>query len=147
MDHSCFINSWIIWKIVPEKKLPDVIVFDGSPNVQLYYPKLTDMRVAEQTVSLFFNDVSKVPFFHQITAALKVIYNIFCSGTQGAFHDSFPRFACMGYLIFRKYQNQFCTCSAHTGHKCELGSLFDTNMPVLLRVGDWVLDRDRDTMF
>ena len=37
-----------------------------------------------------------------------------------------------------EFQNQFCACSAHPGGKCESGSLFNTKMPVELRVRDLV---------
>ena len=62
-------------------------MFNGASNVQLagrtlkaHYPKLTDMRGVEHTVSLFFNDVSKIPIVNQIISAHKMIYNIFYSG-------------------------------------------------------------------
>ena len=73
--------------IDPRKKLTDVIMFDGSSNVQLggkllkvHYPKLTVMRGVEHTVSLFLNDVSKIPIVNQMISAHKMIYNIFGSG-------------------------------------------------------------------
>ena len=54
-------------EIDPAKKLTDIVIFDGASNVQLsgrilklYDPKFTFMRGVEQTVSLFFNDVSKI---------------------------------------------------------------------------------------
>ena len=47
-------------------------MFDGDSNVQLggkllkvHYPKLTVMCGVEHTVSLFFNDVSKIPIVNQ----------------------------------------------------------------------------------
>ena len=62
-------------------------MFGGSSNVQLEgrllkvrYPKLTVMRGVEHKVSLFFNDVSKIPILNQIISAYKMIYNIFGSG-------------------------------------------------------------------
>ena len=62
-------------------------MFYGSSNVQLdgrllkvHYPKLTVMRRVEHSVSLFFNDFSKIPIVHQIISAHKMIYNIFDSG-------------------------------------------------------------------
>ena len=64
-------------------------MFDGASNVQLEakilkvrYPKLTVMRGVEHTVSLFFNDVSKIPILNQIISAHKMIYDIFGSGGQ-----------------------------------------------------------------
>ena len=38
------------------------------------------MRGVEQTVSLFFNDVSKIPVANQMIKAHKAIYNLFGSG-------------------------------------------------------------------
>ena len=59
-------------------------MFDGAYNVQLggkllkvHYPKLTVMRGFEHTVSLFFNEVSKIPISNQMISAHKMIYNIF----------------------------------------------------------------------
>ena len=64
----------------------DVIMFDGASNVQLagellqiLYPKITVMRGLEHTVSLFFNDVSKIPVVNQMITAHKAIYNLFGS--------------------------------------------------------------------
>ena len=68
--------------IDPQKHSTDVIMFDGASNVQLggkllkvHYPKLTVMRGVEHTVSLFFNDVSKIPIVNQMISAHKMIYN------------------------------------------------------------------------
>ena len=62
-------------------------MFDGASNVQLagellkmQYPKITVMRGVEHTVSLFFNDVSKIPVVNQMVKAHKEIYNLFGSG-------------------------------------------------------------------
>ena len=73
-------------EIDPEKKLSDIVMFDGASNVQLSgrilkvnYPKLTVMRGVEHTVSLFFNDVSKIPIVNKIISSHKMIYNIFGS--------------------------------------------------------------------
>ena len=48
-------------------------MFDGDSKVQLagellkkHYPKVSVMRGAEHTVSLFFNDVSKITVVNQI---------------------------------------------------------------------------------
>ena len=58
-------------------------MFDGASNVQLpgrllkvHDPKLKVMRCVEHTVSLFFNDVSKIRIVHQTISAHKMIYNI-----------------------------------------------------------------------
>ena len=63
------------------------MMFDGASNAQLagelfkfHYPKITVMPGVEHTVSLFFNDVSKIPVFNQIILAHKAIYNLFGSG-------------------------------------------------------------------
>ena len=81
-------------EIDPAKKLSDIVMFDGSPNVQLagrflkmHYPKLTFMRGVEQKLSLFFNDGSKTPILNQMISTHKKIYNIFDSGvSQASFH-------------------------------------------------------------
>ena len=48
-------------------------MFDGASNVQIYgellkihYIKISVMCGVEHTVSLFFNDVSKIPFVNQM---------------------------------------------------------------------------------
>ena len=55
-------------EIDPAKKISDIVMFDGDPDVQLagrllkvHYPRLTVMRGFEHTVSFFFNDFSKIP--------------------------------------------------------------------------------------
>ena len=74
-------------RIDPHKSIIDVIMFDGASNVQLAdellkirYPKITVMRGVKHTVSLFFNDVSKIPVVNQMITAHRVIYNLFGSG-------------------------------------------------------------------
>ena len=78
-------------------------MFDGASNVQLggkllkvNYPKLTVMRGVEHTVSLFFNDVSKIPIINQMIFAHKMIYNIFGSDIyhkpQSIFKSKFQEF-------------------------------------------------------
>ena len=61
--------------------------------------------------------------------------------------NNLPEFACWGDLILRKFQNQFCACSAQPGQKCESGLMFNTKMPAVLRVRDYILARVTDTMF
>ena len=48
-------------------------MFDGASNVQLagellkiHYPNISVMRGVEHTVSLFLNDVTKIPVLNQI---------------------------------------------------------------------------------
>ena len=60
---------------------------DRASNVQLagkllkiHYPKVSIMREVEHTVSVFFNDVTKIPVVNQIITAHKSIYNLFGSG-------------------------------------------------------------------
>ena len=71
-------------------------MFDGASNVQLAgelfqirYPKITVMRGFEHTVSLFFNDVSKIPVVNQMITAHKAIYNLFVSGIYHKHHSIF----------------------------------------------------------
>ena len=74
-------------EIDPAKQLTDIVLFDGASNVQLagkllkvHYTKLTFMRSVEHTLSLFSNDVSKIPIVNQMISAHKMIYNMFSSG-------------------------------------------------------------------
>ena len=62
-------------------------MFDEASNVKLAgrllklrYLKLTVMHGVENTVLLFFNDVSKITIVDQMISAHKMIYNIFGSG-------------------------------------------------------------------
>ena len=72
--------------IDPHKSSTDVVMFDGASNVQLagelskiHYPKITVMHGFEHTVSLFLNDVYKIPFVNQRITAHKEIHNLFGS--------------------------------------------------------------------
>ena len=66
--------------IDPHKSITDVFMFDGASNIQLdgellkiHYPKISVMLGVEHTVSLFFNDVSKIPVVNQMITDHKVI--------------------------------------------------------------------------
>ena len=70
----------------PHKSITYVVMFDGDSNVQLagemvkiHYPKVSVMCGVEHTVSLFFNDASKIPAVNQTLTAHKAIYNLFGS--------------------------------------------------------------------
>ena len=76
-----------IIKTDPHKSITYVFMFDGASGVQLagellkiHYPKVSVMRGVEHTVSLFFNDVFKIPVLNQMITAHKQIYNLFGSG-------------------------------------------------------------------
>ena len=54
-------------------------MFDGALNVQLdgellkiHYPNISVMREVEHTVSLFFNDVSKIPVVCHTLSSTKI---------------------------------------------------------------------------
>ena len=71
-------------------------MFDGTSNVQLdgemlkiNYPNISVMSGVEQTVSLFFNDVSKIPVVNQMITAHKAIYKLFGSGIYHKPHSIF----------------------------------------------------------
>ena len=71
-------------------------MFDGASNVQLAgellqirYPKITVMCGVEHTVSLFLNDVSKIPVVNQMIRSHKAIYNLFGSGIYHKPHSIF----------------------------------------------------------
>ena len=73
-------------EIYPGKKLSDIVIFDGSSNGQLggkrlwvHYPKLTVTRGVEHKLSLFFNDVLKIPIVNQMISDHKNIYTMFGS--------------------------------------------------------------------
>ena len=75
-----------IRKVDPHKSITDVVIFDGASNVHLagellkiHYPKVSVMRGVEHTVSLFFNDISKIPVLNEMITAHKAIYNLFGS--------------------------------------------------------------------
>ena len=85
-------------RIDPHKSIIDVIMFYGASNVQLVgelskicYPKITVMRGVEHTVSLFFNDVSKIPVVNQIISAHQERYNLFGSGIYHKPHSIFKK--------------------------------------------------------
>ena len=57
-------------------------MFDGASNVQLFgellkihYSKITVMRGVEHTVSLFLNDVYKIPVVNQMISAHNACHN------------------------------------------------------------------------
>ena len=83
-------------KIYPHYSIIDVFMFDGASNVQLAgellknrYPKVSVMRGVEHAVSLFFNDVYKIPVVNQMITAYKAIYNLFGSGIYHKHHSIF----------------------------------------------------------
>ena len=83
-------------EIDPAKTLSDIVMFDGSSNMQLagrllkaHYTNLTVMRGVEHTVPLFFNDVSKIPIVNQIISGHRMIYNVFGSGIYHKPHSIF----------------------------------------------------------
>ena len=57
--------------------------------LKVHYLKLTVMHGVEHTVSLFFNNVSKIPIVNQMISAHKMIYNIFGSGIYHKPHSIF----------------------------------------------------------
>ena len=73
-------------KIDPHKSITDVVMFDGVSNVQLagellkiHYLNISVMIGVEHTVSLFFNDVSKIQVVNQMIRAHNAIFNLFGS--------------------------------------------------------------------
>ena len=88
LDHFKIIDT--------HKSIIDVIMCDGASNVQLAgellqirYPEITVMRGVEHTVSLFFNDVSKILVVNQMISAHKAVYNLFGSGIYHKPHSIF----------------------------------------------------------
>ena len=71
-------------------------MFDEASNVQLagellkiHYPNISVMRGVEHNISIFFNDVSKMPAVNQIITVYKAIYNLFGSGIYHKPHSIF----------------------------------------------------------
>ena len=71
-------------------------MFDVASNFQLSgellqirYPKISVVRGVEHTVSLFFNDFSKIQVVNQMIIAHKAIYNLFGSGIYHKPHSIF----------------------------------------------------------
>ena len=71
-------------------------MFDGASNVDLagelletHYPNISVIRGVKHTVSLFFNDVSKIPVANQIITSHKAIYNLIGSGIYHKPHSIF----------------------------------------------------------
>ena len=78
------------------KKLSDIVMFDGSSNVQLgarllkvNYQKITVICGVEHTVSLFFHHEYKITIVCQMISPHKVICNIFGSGIYHKTHSMF----------------------------------------------------------
>ena len=71
-------------------------MFGGASNIhiageflKIHYPEIAVMRGVEHTVSLFFNDVSKISVVNQMITAHKAIYNLFGSGIYHKSHSIF----------------------------------------------------------
>ena len=71
-------------------------MFDGASNVELdgellkiHYPNISVMRGVDHTVSLFFNDISKIPVVNQMITSHNAIYNLFGSGMYHKPHSVF----------------------------------------------------------
>ena len=71
-------------------------MLDGDSNIQLavellkiHYPKVSVMHGVEHNVSLFFNDVSKIPVMNKMITDHKAIYNLFGSGIFHKPHSIF----------------------------------------------------------
>ena len=71
-------------------------MFDGTSSVQIdgdvlkiHHPKVSVMRMVEHTVSLFFNDFSKILVANQMIKGHKSIYDLFGSGIYHKTHSIF----------------------------------------------------------
>jgi hypothetical protein len=77
----------------PTKKVVDLLYFDGASNVQkagqilcAKYPRVTCLHGAEHVVSLFFDDISKLPAIKSLINFYKKVYGLFGSGAHHAPH-------------------------------------------------------------
>ncbi len=78
----------------PTKKVVVLLYFDGASNVQkaghilcAKYPRVTCLHGAEHVVSLFFDDISKIPAIKLLINFYKKVYGLFGSGVHHAPHD------------------------------------------------------------
>ena len=86
MDHSYGIFFGNVKEIGLAKKFTYIVIFERYLNVQLggkllkvHYPTFAVILGVENTLSLLFNDESKIPIVCQIIADHKIMYNIFGS--------------------------------------------------------------------
>ncbi len=80
-------------RLDPQKKVIDLLYFDGATNVQkagrilcAKYPRATCLHGSEHVVSLFFNDISKIPAIKSLIHFYKKVYGLFGSGSCHAPH-------------------------------------------------------------
>ena len=76
----CYIYFEYMRTIDPDKSITDVVMLDWASNVQLggyilknHYPKLTVMCEVEHIISIFFDDVSKIPIVNHIIKYHKAV--------------------------------------------------------------------------
>ena len=86
-------------------------------------------------------DLCILKALHWITLVIPIFFTVtYTTITHTtALRDNFSGFACLRNLILSEFQYQFCACSAQPEQKYTSESLFDTNMPAALRVGDCIL--------
>ena len=75
-----------------ERKIPkctDLVIFDGASNVQkagsmleAKFPHLSVLHGAEHVLSLFYNDVFRLPEFEMLKRINRLIYQYFSSGSN-----------------------------------------------------------------
>lgn len=85
-------------RLDPDRRLIDLIFFDGASNVQkagrileTHYPRASTMAGGEHITSLFFNDVSKIKKIKLIIGLYRHIYKWFGSGTHHQVHAVFRK--------------------------------------------------------
>jgi len=100
-------------------KVVDLVLFDGASNVQLagnilnaHFPRISVVHGAEHAMSLFFNDLFKIPELQVFIKISRLVYKFFGSGSMHA-----------PYAIFSKYSKQH-----NQGKKIGLIRAADTRM-------------------
>ena len=85
-------------KLDPNKQRVDLLFFDGASNVQkagkileVAYPRVTCLHVAEHVVSLFFKDLCRTPEVTLLIKAYHKLYAWFSSGSHHAPHAVFKQ--------------------------------------------------------
>ena len=93
-------------KIDPHKSITDIVMFYGASNINLgcdilkfCYPRISVMCGVEHTVSLFFNDVTKIPVLNQMIPDHKAIYNLF---GYGIYHRPHYIFKSKSYKFYNR---------------------------------------------
>jgi hypothetical protein len=98
---SCF-EPYMEMLLYKGNNVVDLILFDGAANMQkagrvlaTKYKRLTVLHGAEHVMSLFFNDIFKIPEIRIFMKICKIIYKHFGSGSMHGPYSIFMKYAKM----------------------------------------------------